>query len=41
MRILGQGYYLPERVVMSEEVDSLAGVKKGTVFRKTGIIKRH
>ena len=41
MRILGQGYYLPERIVMSEEVDFLAGVKKGTVLKKTGIRKRH
>ncbi|MCP1223126.1 3-oxoacyl-[acyl-carrier-protein] synthase III C-terminal domain-containing protein [Sebaldella sp. S0638] len=41
MRILGQGYYIPERIVMSEEVDFLAGVKKGTVLKKTGIRKRH
>jgi 3-oxoacyl-[acyl-carrier-protein] synthase-3 len=41
MRILGQGYYLPERAVMSEEVDFLSGVKKGTVLKKTGIVKRH
>ncbi len=41
MRILGQGYYIPERIVMSEEVDFLAGVKKGTVLKKTGIKKRH
>ena len=41
MRILGQGYYIPERIVMSEEVDFLAGVKRGTVLKKTGIRKRH
>ena len=41
MRILGQGYYLPERIVMSEEVDFLAGVKKGKKKKKTGIRKRH
>ena len=41
MRILGQGYYIPERIVMSEEVDFLAGVKRGTVLKKTGIKKRH
>ena len=41
MRILGQGYSLPERIVMSEQVDFLAGVKKGKVLTKTGIKKRH
>ena len=41
MRILGQGYYIPERIVMSEEVDFLAGVKRATVLKKTGIRKRH
>lgn len=41
MKILGCGYYLPKKIVTSDEVDGLASTSKGTVYNKTGIVKRH
>ncbi|MFD2305390.1 3-oxoacyl-[acyl-carrier-protein] synthase III C-terminal domain-containing protein [Enterococcus termitis] len=39
--IVGSGRYLPERVILSTEIDQRFGLKAGETQRRTGIAKRH
>ncbi|MBO0446913.1 hypothetical protein JZO78_11200 [Enterococcus ureilyticus] len=39
--IVGSGSYLPERVVLSNEIDQQFGLEPGETKRRTGIAKRH
>ena len=41
MKILGSGYYIPKRKVMSEEIDNLINVPNGTVLKKTKVKERY
>lgn len=40
VKIVGAGVYVPKRVVSAEEVDEIAGLAKGTVRKKVGVIHR-